>query len=427
MKLLSIISLTCIHFISFAQDTLTLNRVDAEAIFIKNNLTLLAEKLQIAQAQAEVIQAKLWPNPTFEISEINLWATENQTGGATVSPPFGNNNFGRNQQVALELAQVIYTAGKRKKLIAIEQVGVHQQEQYFQDVIRNLKWELRTQLTSLQHLQQNQAIYQTQINAIQKLINAYQNQLDKGNIAKSEFVRLRAQSLTLTKALSDISIEILAAQKELKMLLGVHPDTYLKIDAANFVRATNTYKQLQFLNLLHLAKENRPDIKIALLENELQERTYQYELAQRTPDITLSMNYDRNGNTMLNFIGFGMSMDLPFFNRNQGNIRKAKIGIEAAQIKSELAQLTVENEIALAQKNLQTVIQFADNIDAQYEQTLDELLTVYTKNFTARNVSLLEYLDFLDTYIENKRIMIDAQKDINDKIEALNYCIGTDL
>ena len=103
-----------------AQDTLKLSREQAEAIFLKENLLLLAEKLNISQAEAIVMQARLWPNPTLAISEVNLWATDRQTGGQQVSPPFVG-NFGKNQQIGFELEQLVQTAGKRKKLMALEQ------------------------------------------------------------------------------------------------------------------------------------------------------------------------------------------------------------------------------------------------------------------------------------------------------------------
>ena len=59
--------------------------------------------------------------------------------------------------------------------------------------------------------------------------------------------------------------------------------------------------------LIEEAKENRPDYKLTLLEKEYADRLLVYEKAQRIPDFTLGVNYDRNGNTMLDFIGVGVS------------------------------------------------------------------------------------------------------------------------
>src|SRR5690606_12655208 len=113
------------------------------------------------------------------MSEINLW--KNST--VEPSPPFFA-MFGRKQQISIELNQLVQTVGKRKKLIALEQVDVSKAEQYFEDVLRTLKLEHRNQLTHLQYYQQAIKVHQNLIENISKLTNAYKNQLDKGNISK---------------------------------------------------------------------------------------------------------------------------------------------------------------------------------------------------------------------------------------------------
>ena len=405
-----------------AQEILKISREEAETLFLQNNLLLISEKLQIESQKAEVIQAKLWPNPEFSISEINLW--KNNT--VEPSPPFFG-NFGRNQQIALELNQLIQTAGKRKKLIALEQVDVSKAEQYFEDLLRSLKLELRNQLTDLQYNQQAIKVHQNLIENISKLTNAYENQLDKGNISKAEYIRLKAQVLEINKEILDLTRESNEIQKELKLLLRVNPNISIEITDDGFVKNTQSYEAIFIEQIIENAKENRPDYKLALLEEEYSNKLLSYEKAQRIPDLTFGVNYDRNGNTMLDFVGFGVSFDLPVFNRNKGGIQKAQISIESAKNQKEQTLLTIENEIFLAYKSLQQAIDFVKSIEPDYEKDLDLLLENYTKNFTSKNVSMLEYFDFMDAYLENKKIILEAQKDVNQKAEELNYSLGKDF
>ena len=405
-----------------AQETLKISREDAETMFLQNNLLLISEKLNIESQKAEVIQARLWPNPEFSISEINLW--KNST--VEPSPPFLG-NFGRNQQIAFELQQLIQTAGKRKKLIALEEVDVSKAEQYFEDLLRGLKLELRNQLTELQYVQQSIKVHQNLIDNISTLTNAYQNQLNKGNISKAEYVRLKAQELEIQKEILELTRESNEIQKELKLLLRTNPTVSIEITDDGFVKDTRPYQSVFIEQAVENAKENRPDYKLALLEEEYSNKLLSYEKAQRIPDLTFGVNYDRNGNTMLDFVGFGVSFDLPFFNRNKGNIKKAQISIENAKVQKEQTVLTIENEIFLSYKSLQQAIDFLNKIDTDYEADLDLLLGNYTKNFTSRNVSMLEYFDFMDAYLNNKRIILEARKEVNQKAEELNYSLGKDL
>jgi cobalt-zinc-cadmium efflux system outer membrane protein len=411
-----------------AQDTLTLSRQQSEAVFLKENLLLIAEKLEIPKAEAMVLQAKLWPNPTVSLDEFNLWATQKQLGvfGDELQG-FNNGNFGRNQQISFSIEQLILTAGKRKKLMALEQVNVEKSKQYFEDLLRHLKIEFRQQLTQLQYLQFNRNIYQNQIISIRQLTQTYQKQVELGNIPKGEYIRLKALELEFSKQINELNKDINEAQKELKLLMRLPENIQLVITDDEYVKNTESFKLLSLNTLLDSAKSNRPDLKIAELDQSYFGKLYAYERAQRTPNFTLKGGYDRGGNFMYNFVGFGITMDLPIFNRNQGNIRHASFGIEQSKIRYEQQALNVTNEIALAWQNLNASIQFFESIEPDYEKSLDDLLNAYTKNFTNRNMGLLEYLDFLDAYLENKKIILEAEKEVNDKAEELNFSVGIDL
>lgn len=415
-------------FSIFSQETLLLSREECETIFLKDNLLLIAEKLQISQAEALVLQAKLWPNPTLEIDEVNLWASKKQLDvfGDELQG-FNDGSFGRNQQLAFSIEQLILTAGKRKKLMALEQVGVDKSKHYFEELLRNLKIEFRNLLTYLQYLQFNKDVYQDQISSLQKMTQSYQKQLMLNNISKGEYIRLKALELEMSNEMNELQEELNQTQKELKLLMRLPSKVKLAIEPDGYLRDIKQFENVSLDSLLETAKEFRPDYKIASLEEDYYRKLHKYERAQRTPDVKLKSGYDRGGNFMYNFIGFGVAIDLPLFDRNQGNIKHAQIGLEHSRVLFEQKELNMENEMVLAYENLRNAIQFFNQIEPDYEVTLDELLISYTRNFTDRNMSLLEYLDFLDAYLENKKIILEAGKKVNKKVEELNYTIGMDL
>lgn len=405
-----------------AKDTLKISRAEAETIFLKNNLRLLSEKLNIDQAEAQVIQAKLWPNPRLEVGEVNLWsnATSEQL------PPISG-NWGRTSEITVGLEQLIQTAGKRKKLMAVEKVGVEIAQEYFQDVLRIVKIEFRNNLTQLQYVQAKQEIYQKQLVSIQKLLNAYSNQAKQGNISKSEFIRLKASELEFVKELSDLQKENNQLQKELKTLMNLPSQNFIKIGTENFVPNLSKTENINLAELTSSALENRPDVKVSVLEEKYNNRKYKYELAQRTPDVTLLASYDRGGNIMNNFVGFGFAIDLPFFSRNQGNIKVAKLEIEKSQYLKEEKNNQAQHEVIQAYEDLIVAKKLYDNIDASYENDLDQLLESHLKNFAQRNTSMLEYLDFVEAYLENKTIILDSKKELNEHFEELQFVIGKEL
>lgn len=428
MKRIPLLSASLIFFwfSTMAQDTLTLSRSQCEAIFLRENLSLIAEQLNVSIAEAEAKQASLWPNPQFTLDEINLWANRHQTGGKEVSPPIIG-NWGRNQQYAVSLEQLIYTAGKRKKLMALQSVSVEKSKQYFNDLLRHLKLELRNQVTELQYLQLAEQTFKTQLQSISDLLRAYERQLEKGNIAATQVTRLQSKQFELQKALHELKQQNNDTQKELKQLLHLPPQTFLKLSSDQFERSITDNSIPTYEALVTEASTHRPDYKLALLEKNYSERSYSYEKALRIPDVTIKGSYDRNGSTMLNFVGFGASIDLPFFNKNQGNIRKAELGIRQAQTLSLQALHNVETEVAASYKSLLNAYTFHRNIDPMYLQRLDQSLEAHTRNFLSKNINMLEYLDFLEAYQQNQLAILDASRELNNAVEEVNYVSGTEL
>lgn len=409
------------------QDTLRIARQEAEATFLQKNLLLLAERLNIDRAEAMVVQARLWPNPTFEVGEVNLWATPAQVEPFGDGLPAMAGNFGRNQQISLSLEQVILTAGKRRKLVAAERVGVEMASAYFEEVLRNLRNEFRHSLTEVQRLQALIRVLTRQSEALETLVAAYSRQLDLGNIPKGDLVRLRALGLELRNDLSELKREHSAVQAELHALMALPPGTVLEIEREDIAPLMGKVRQVRAEEVMRMALDHRPDLRAAKLEEDYHSRIYDYERANRVPDLALNTGYDRGGNFMLNFIGFGIAMDLPLFDRNQGNVRHARIGMEQSTLLREDRALRAQLEVMRAFGQLQTALEMHDSIEQGYAEELDTLLESYTANFRNRNISMLEYLDFFDAYMGNTRIILDTERDLRNGLEELQFTIGTDL
>lgn len=421
--------LFCVLFstVLFSQENVVLSRAESEHLFLENNLLLLAEQLNIDQAEARYLQSKLWPNPTLEIEEVNLWATDRQIAVLSDElPNFGNGSFGKYQQISASLEQLILTAGKRKKLMAIEEVSIEKSKQYFEELLRSLKLEFRNKLTEFQYLQRKSDVYQNQTESLERLLQAYKNQLDQGHISKSEYIRLKALELEVKKERQSLEKELFETEKDLKLLLNLPVSTKLEISSDDF----EFYPSLELHNLsnfIETAKNNRPDYKLAALEEDYFNKLHRYEKSNRIPDLNLKVGYDRGGNILYNFVGFGVSFDLPVFDRNQGNIKEAKIGIDQSKLVKTHVEASLENEITIAFQSLQRSLNFLNEIDDTYERDLDLVFESYTRNYTQRNINLLEFLDFFETYLENKEIILDAIKEVRDRTELLNFSVGTEV
>lgn len=400
----SIISPTALK----SQDTVKLSRAEAENMFLKENLLLMAERLNIPKAEALYLQASLWPNPEFSVDQVN----------------FPN---GRDQQFSAALEQLIQTSGKRKKLMAIEQVSVNQSKQYFQDLLRNLKTEFHNQLTDLQYYRLSKINYERQLKSVAQLTDAYRAQVEKGNLPRNEYIRLKALQLEIVKSINELTESINRAEADLKTLLHIPFANSIEITDEDFHQIPALNDSITLARLTEEAIKNRPDYQITISDIEYYQRIHSYEKAQRVPDVRVKAGYDRAGGVYPNFFGIGASIDLPFFNRNQGNIHHADLARQQSEIISLQKKQGMEKEISATYLNLINASRFMENIEPGYEASLDTMLEAYTKNFINRNISLLEYLDFMEAYLENKKTILESIRDFKQKAEELNYITGTEI
>lgn len=424
LLLLSIFSLTNIK----AQEpqVLQLSAEQVEALFLKQNLQLIAEHLNIDIADAAIVQAKLWDNPEISVGQINLWSTDRQREGEkeAIPPLFGS--FARNTQFSVELSQLIQTAGKRGKLVKQEKISKEIAIQEFEEVFRGLKVELRKSINEIVYLQAYQKVLAQQEESLGQLTIAYQKQVAQGNIAKSELLRLQSALLELENEANDTQIDLNEQQKGLKTLLNVPPSVVIEI--IDNTKKVQDPTNLSLAELLAMASEYRPDVKASRLQTQYHEKSLAYEKAQRIPDLTVNANYDRYGGVWKDFVGFGVSFDIPFFNRNQGNIKAARINRDQSIHLAELQQNKAQHEVAEAFGNYALAYRFYKRVsENSLLSELDGMLTIYTKNLLNKNISMLEYIDFMDSYKTNKETLLLARKKVDTQFEELQYTVGSEI
>lgn len=409
------------------KDTLKLSRQQYEAVFLKQNLVLMAEKFKIDQAEALVLQAKLWPNPNLTLEDVNLWATKKQLSYLDEPLPSVFGSAAKNTQFSVRLEQQIMTAGKRKKQIALEKVGVKVAEQEFEEFLRQLKYDFRNTLTELQYLQLYSKVFLKQRDLVQNLLTAYKKQFESNYISKGDFMRLQTLQLELSKQIIELDKEQNEKEKDLKILLSITDHASLFVLEDDFTPNLQKLESIEFLNLEDEIFAHRPDVKLVELENEQLKSLLIYEKAQAIPDVSFSASYDRGGGVWRSFFGFGLSIDLPFFNRNQGAIKHAHFGIENTTMGFDDIRLRAKAEFNQHYKDFLSALAFYQTIDVDFEKDLDTIFESYTKNFISRNISLLQYLDFQEAYLENKKIILESKKEIHLHLETLQYSIGKEI
>ncbi|WP_462265630.1 TolC family protein [Mucilaginibacter sp.] len=391
-------------------DTLRLNFKQAEKLFLENNLTLLAQKYNVNATQALVQQAGLWDNP--------LLATDQNITDNSHKYFQHNANTG---QVFVQLSQLIRTAGKRGKQIKVAQDNTLIQQAAFDDVLRNLRYNLQQDFAQAANLLAQRNVYNIEIKSATSLVNATDKAYQAGNTSLKDLVRLKALLFNLQNELVENERQLNDLENELKTILVVKETQFI----VALVSPAPADVTLNEAALAEQAKISRADY-----------RGEQYTLTQTNdnvvlqkalgkPDVTVGASYDQHSSYAPHYVGLQLSIPLPFINRNQGNIKSAQYAALSQDFVVKNSELQLKNDVYNAVQQYRLNQQLLNKDQEDFYARYDQIFNAMLKSFQQRQISLPEFIDFFDSYKETKLKILQLQLNLQKSIADLNYAVGT--
>jgi cobalt-zinc-cadmium efflux system outer membrane protein len=414
----------CISLLGFVEksvaqqaDTLQLSLPQAEKLFIQNNYQLIAQNYQTDQARADIITARLFDNPTLS-AETQLYNPDTKRLFQTSMP---------NGQYQASVSQLVKLAGKRNKNIQLATAGVKMAEYQYFDLMRTLRYNLRSNFYRIYYAQQSARLYQEQISSLQKLLTASEAQLKAGNIAVKDLIRIKSLVYTLQTEYTNLQNSIEDMETELKLMTNIKADGNIILVMDPTEEQRYQPDKTVYTNLLDSARNNRADLKLTQSGISYAEKSLMVQKAMAVPDVELSLVYDLQGSHPNNYTGLGITIPLPLFNRNQGEIKKAKIAVDAGKNALNQQEAALENEVSNSYKTALRTENLYKGFDKNFNTDFDKLITEVIKNFKNRNLSLIEFMDFYDSYRQSTLQMNDMKYQRMNAKEEINYVTGSTI
>lgn len=406
---LSIIGATA----SYGNDTLHVSMQQADSLFLQNNYYLLASAYNIDIEKAHLIQAKLYPNPVFT-ADVNGYDPNTRkafrVGGAG--------------QKLFQIDQLIVLGGKRRASIDIAKTNIALAEKEFAQLVLELKANLHKDLfASSQHWLLIQK-YTAQLALLDTLLQSYDTQVQKGNIALKDLVRLKSSYMRINNDRAEQLEEYFAIQNKIQLLLGVESEIRFDVNQLNF----NAYiQEVSFGELEALMQANQPGIQLAALQKERQTNAFALAKAERVPDVNVFTYYDQRSGAFDNQINLGIAIPLPLFHRNQGAIKAAETEIKQANMQEQFVNREYQTRLRNSFLQYKQALNEYNTLIPMYNADFDTTINGITTNFRKRNVSVLEFMDFFESYNEAATEIGRVKTQLIKCAEELNLITGKEL
>src|SRR5690606_17224008 len=311
-----------------------------------------------------------------------------------------------------------------KKRVAIKRLEHRLAIYEFEELIRELKKELRQHFHHLASLKHSQTQLVDMVALFEQLKKQYQRQTQQENVSKADYNRVHNELLRMQKDLAELEADAESSLSTLRILTGIAD---LKIEKLLVEESFVSRTLLLPKDMASLITEQNIGIKKQSAAIEMAKQQLELEKAQRTPDLTLQLGYDRGGNIMQDFIGLGIQIDLPVFNKNKGNIQKAKHQLEQENITYTALQWELEQTVQRYRNQLLKYENVLNQWSSETEGKQDSMVESYRRHLENRQVTLMEFIDYVQSHREARQSFLELWQNYNNTFEELQYLIGKDF
>jgi len=390
--------------------TITLDQ--AIQMALEHNHNLLAVRTTIQQSEAQEITANLRPNPTLFTDWEYL---------PLVHPGGGVLDYLHDSTEGDIGVSYLFERGKKRqhRLQAAKDATAVTRSQVA-DNERGLTFQVAQLFINVQLAQSTLDLAQQDLKSYQDTVEISELKYKSGGISENDFLKIKLQLLQFQQDVQQALLARVQALSDLRQLLG-----YESVPAEYAVTGVFDYEplSLSFGDLEAKALGNRPDLRAAV--QWVTAAGSQHELAKVNGkvDVTAAANYSHvNG---ISAMTFNVSVPLPVFNRNQGEIARTRYAIMQAQQQQSAAQGQVKTDVRDAYEALQSSDRVAQYFRSGYLDVSQKNRDISEYAYRRGAASLLDFLDAERSYRATQLAWRQTIAAYLTALEQLRAAVGT--
>jgi cobalt-zinc-cadmium efflux system outer membrane protein len=378
----------------------------------QHNHAQQAARTNILQNEAEEVTANLRPNPNLS------WDTQ-------FFPLFNPGQFSANYlendaQFDVGIGYLFERGRKRQHRLqaAKDQTAVTRSQT--DDSERTLVFNTSQQFIAVLLAESTLELAERDADSFQQTVKISEDRYKAGDMSESDLLKIKLQLLQFQSDFSSAKLSKIQALAALRQLLGFEsvPDDYDVQGDLDYQPVTASLEDLK-----GLAGRSRPDLRAA--QQGVTAARSQEALMRANGKKDLNVTFDYTHTAGINSGAFFFNIDLPIFDRNQGEIARARYAIiqseEQALETAQQVSTDVVDAYAALKSNDEIIRLYRGGYVDQAQQSRD--ITEYAYKRGA--ASLLDFLDAERTYRANQLAYRQALASYMTALEQMRQAVGT--
>ncbi|PZE09240.1 TolC family protein [Pseudomonas sp. 57B-090624] len=376
---------------------------EALRIAAENNPELAAANWSVPISQGERTQAGLFQNP--EIS----WEMEDTRSDTRTT--------------TVQLTQPIELGGKRGARIELADRGVDAAQVEVERARNALRAEVIQGFYGVLLSQLRVDLASESMTLAERGMTIAQGRVRAGSASPIEATRAGVQLSEVRLELKRAQAELVNAQALLKASMGADSSAAqvaVEGDASGIPTPPALQELLEGL-------ENTPEMRLATLNIAQQDASYGVERAQRIPDLSISVGsqYSAADRERVNLVG--LSMPIPLFNRNQGNVYAAARRADQARDSRNATLLRMQASVQQTVDLWRTASEEIDSFNKDILPSAKSAVESATRGFEMGKFGFIEVLDAQRTLIGARNQYVAALGSATDSWVQIERIYGDTL
>jgi cobalt-zinc-cadmium efflux system outer membrane protein len=379
---------------------------------VKHNHALLAARNVILQNQASEITANLRPNPTIN------W-------DAQFLPIFNPGSFSgtylnNNAQFDLGIGYLFERGQKRQHRLEAAKDQTSVTQSLVSDNERTLAFNVAQQFIGVLLAQSNSDFAQLSLESFQQTVTIGEAQYKAGDISEGDLLKIKLQMLQFQSDVAAAKLAKVQALASLRQFIGFEsvPDDF---DVQGDLAYLPIHSGLD--DLKAQALRTRPDLIAAQRNVTLSQGEVSLAVANGKRDLTSSVNYSHLGG--VNTASVFFSIQLPIFDRNQGEVARTRYAVTQSQELATEASEQVVSDVVDAFAGLHTNDQIIQLYRGGYVDQAKASRDISEYAYKRGAASLLDFLDAERTYRSNQLAYRQALASYMVALEQLRVAVGS--
>lgn len=378
--------------------SLTIDAAVREAI--DHNLSVVAERYSVSAARARVLTARLRPNP---VMTLNAMLPDSTVYHENISPI--------EQVVRTDV--ILERGGKRERRIDVAEAAASVAELHLLNTIRTLVLDVEGAFVDVRLAKDNLALARQSRDAFDALVRINTERVRTGDLSQVELARSRLAALQFQNDVRQQEARLAAASTHLRALLGRRSDD--PIDVAGDLRRDDTPVDLDAIRAE--AIRQRPDLEALRRDQARSAADVRLQIAQGTVDYTVSGEFHHQtqstppGANAGNLYGVYFSVPIPIFNRNQGEIVRAREEMREADAKVRALESDISHEVRTAVDAYAAARDVITTIETDMLAQARDVRATTEYSYRRGEASFIEFLDAVRAFNDTMQGYNQARAD----------------